>query len=75
MKSTNWNTYKTRLYTYDVAQDQASAGGVHHHQVRKAKSGWETRILQTNGTHEAAGKFEEVSDEVGRALFEQAKNS
>lgn len=63
----------TRGYTYDVAQDQASAGGVHHHQVRKTKAGWQTRILQSNGTHSAAGPAHEVSDSEGEVMFATAK--
>lgn len=73
MKSTTWNTYKTRGYTHDVAQDQRSAGGVHHHQVRKTKNGWQRRILQSNGTFSSAGEVESISDAEGAALYETAK--
>lgn len=75
MKATLWNTYATRGYTHDVANDQASSGGVHHHQVRKAKSGWQKRIVQSNGKHSAYGPVEPVSDAEGEAAFETALTS
>lgn len=63
MSKTNWNTYATYGYTFDAAQDQASAGGVHLHQVRKTKAGWMRRILQSNGRHKAAGPVTPIRDE------------
>lgn len=74
MKKTNWNTYSTRGYTYDVAQDQRSAGGVHHHQVRKIESGWQKRIKQTNGMHTSYGEVSSISDAEGEAAYAAAKN-
>jgi len=68
-----WNTYATHGYTYDVANDQTSAGGVHLYQVRLTKAGWQKRILQSNGRHRASGPVEQVSDADGVALFERAK--
>ncbi len=73
VKKTTWNTYMTRCYTYDVAKDQRSAGGVHHHQVRKTKSGWQKRVLQSNGMYSAAGPVNAITDEEGEAFFETAK--
>ncbi len=73
MKNTTWTTYRTAGYTFDAANDQASAGGVHHHQVRKTKSGWQKRILQSNGRHEAAGPVTAISDLEGEAAFATAK--
>lgn len=73
MKNTNWNTYRTTGYTHDVAQDQRSAGGVHHHQIRKTKSGWQKRIEQSNGRWTAAGPATPVDDAEGEALFETAR--
>ncbi len=72
MRKSTWNTYKTRGYTHDVANDQASAGGVHHHQVRKTASGWQVRIVQSNGRHVAYGPVSPVSDEDGEAYFATA---
>lgn len=69
MKRTNWNTYATRGYTFDAAQDQRSAGGVHLHQVRKTKAGWQKRILQSNGRFKAAGPVSAISDADGEAAF------
>jgi hypothetical protein len=62
-----WTTYATTGYAYDVANDQASAGGVHHRQVRKTKSGWQERICQSNGHHVAYGPVESISHEEGEA--------
>lgn len=73
MQKTTWNTYATRCYTYDVANDQRSAGGVHLHQVRKTKSGWQKRILQSNGRFEAAGEVEPISEAEGEAKFATAQ--
>ena len=74
MKKTTWTTYATRGYTYDVAQDQRSAGGVHYHQVRKTKTGWQKRIVQANGMHSASGPTSAISDADGEAAFSSAKN-
>lgn len=67
-----WTTYRQLGYTYDVANDQASAGGVHLHQVRKTAAGWQHRILQSNGQRQAAGPVDPISDEEGEACFTQA---
>jgi hypothetical protein len=75
IRKNNWNTYATRGYTYDAANDQASAGGVHHHQVRLGKAGWQTRICQSNGRHQAYGPVSAISDEDGEANFATAKQS
>lgn len=73
IRATTWNTYRIAGYTHDVAQDQASAGGVHIHQVRKTKTGWQTRIVQSNGKHRAVGPVSAMSDADGAAAFETAK--
>lgn len=74
IRKDTWRTYATRGYTYDVANDQASAGGVHLYQVRRAKGGfWQTRICQSNGRHQSFGPVSAVSEAEGEALFEQAR--
>lgn len=73
MRKSTWNTYRITGYTYDVANDQASAGGVHEHQVRRTKSGWQTRILQSNGRHSSFGPVSPLSDAEGEALFATAQ--
>lgn len=73
LRKTTWNTYATRGYTYDVANDQASAGGVHLHQVRKTNAGWQTRVCQSNGRHEAYGPVSPVPDADGEAYFATAE--
>ncbi len=67
-----WNTYRTTGYTHDVGNDQRSAGGVHHHQVRLTKAGWQYRIVQSNGNHRSIGKTEPLSREDGESRFETA---
>ena len=74
MKKTTWTTYRTTGYTHDVAQDQRSAGGVHHHQVRKTAAGWQKRIEQTNGRFHSYGEVSAISDGEGEAAFATAKN-
>ena len=69
----HWNTYATYGYTHDVANDPASTGGVHLHQVRFGKAGWMTRIMQSNGNHRAAGRARSISDTEGEAFFATAQ--
>lgn len=73
IRKTTWNTYATTCYTYDAANDQRSAGGVHHHQVRKAASGWQYRICQSNGRYESYGPVSPLSDADGEARFATAQ--
>jgi hypothetical protein len=72
MKMTAWNTYYTGGYTHDVANDQASAGGVHLHQVRRTLAGWQRRIVQSNGRHQAYGAVESISKEDGADKYASA---
>lgn len=71
MDKRTWRTYHTAAYTYDVAGDQASQGGVHFHQIRRIKTGWEKRIVQTNGRHVAIGPVTPVPAAVGESKFSQ----
>lgn len=73
LKKTTWNTYATRGYTFDVANDQASSGGVHHHQVRKTSKGWQKRICQSNGMNVAYGPVSPIGEAEGEALFATAE--
>lgn len=73
MKRSAWNTYRTTAYTFNVANDQPSSGGVHHHQVRKTRSGWQKRIIQSNGTYRASGPVVPVDDANGEAAYATAK--
>lgn len=73
MKQQTWNTYLTTGYTYDVAQCQRSAGGVHQHQIRRTASGWQKRICQSNGRYKAFGPVSSLSDADGEAAYETAK--
>ena len=73
MRKSTWNTYAISVYSYDVANDRKSQGGVHLHQVRNTPSGWQHRILQSNGIHEASGPVDYISDPAGEVRFATAK--
>jgi hypothetical protein len=73
IKKTTWNSYDHTGYTYDCANDQRSAGGIHIHQVRLGKHGWQHRICQSNGSHTAYSPVTPIDDEQGETWFEQAK--
>lgn len=73
LRKSTWNTYATRGYTHDVANDQRSAGGVHLHQIRKTAAGWQSRICQTNGQWEAYGEVSPISEQDGEAYFATAQ--
>lgn len=47
-------------------------GGVHLHQVRQGKGGWQKRVVDSNGVYRSAGKIEAVADADGEALFVRA---
>lgn len=72
MKKTNWTTYKTTCYTFDAANDQRSAGGLHHHQVRLTPGGWQYRIRQCNGKFRAHGPVQSITAADGEARFASA---
>jgi hypothetical protein len=74
LRKSSWNTYRVCGYTYDVANDQASAGGVHLKQVRLNKGEWQYRICQSNGNHTSYSETEVISIEDGLQKFEQAKS-
>lgn len=74
LTKTTWNTYAISGYTHDVANDQASAGGVHLHQVRRTRAGyWQTRICQSNGRHESYGPVAVIDDEDGESHYATAQ--
>lgn len=75
MSKGTWNTYSRACYTYDVANDQRSAGGTHCHEVRHHREGgWQTRIRQSNGVHTSYGPVTPIEAVDGWARFETAKN-
>ena len=73
IKAGTWNTYRTTGYTHQVGNDQRATGGVHHHQVRRTKAGWQKRILESNGRFQSAGPVTAVDDATGEALFATAQ--
>lgn len=72
IKKTTWNTYASCCYTHDVANDQASAGGVHLHQIRHHHGHWQTRICQSNGQHQSYSDVSPVDPAAGEACFATA---
>ena len=72
MEKNVWNTYATYCYTYDVANDQRSAGGVHLYQVRKTRVGWQKRILQSNGNYCHPGPVRPMDEQDGEVAFATA---
>lgn len=75
MKPTNWNTYRITPFVSDVANDRASSGCIHCHQVRRSPAGWQKRIMQVNGRHVAYGPVEPLSNAEGSAAFATAQQS
>lgn len=73
MRSSTWNTYRVSGYTHDVANDQRSAGGVHLHQVRRTKSGWQERVKQSNGRFASFGAVRAIADREGEVYFAKAR--
>ena len=74
MKKENWNTVSIRGYTYDCANDQRSAGGVHMREVRRTKSGhWQTRIRQSNGAFTAYSPVQPINDAEGESMYATAE--
>jgi hypothetical protein len=74
MKNSTWTTYRIVGYEYDVSNDQRSAGGIHFHQVRRVKDGWQHRICQSNGCYRAYGPVRAISAEDGEARWATATN-
>ena len=73
MRKDRWNTYSLSGFSYDVANDQASAGGVHIRQIKRGCEGWMHRVLQINGNHRASGPAEPIDAAHGEACYECAK--
>lgn len=80
MKKSKWNTFKVGGYTHDIGRyhvdprnDERSAGGVHLHQIRKTAKGWQVRICQSNGKHQAYSNIENISDIEGIEKFNKIK--
>ena len=73
MNKRTWTTYFTGAFTYDVADDQASAGGVHQHQIRKTRRGWQERIRQVNGVHVSYGPVKSIPEKSGEVTWAIAK--
>ena len=69
IRKTTWNTYAVKGHAFDITGDRASAGGVHLHQVRQTRGGWQKRIVQSNGGRSSAGEIHPISDADGEAFF------
>lgn len=68
-----WNTYAITGYTHQVGTDAAATGGVHRHEVRKTKAGWQKRVVDSNGRFQSAGPVTPVTEADGEAMFAQAE--
>lgn len=73
IRKTTWNTYRLTGFSHDVANDQASAGGVHLLQVRCHRGFWQHRVCQSNGIHQAYSQVEVIDDADGEAKFASAQ--
>jgi len=73
MRKTTWNTYRIVGYSYDVANDQRSAGGVHLYQVRHTTDGWQHRICQSNGRFRSFGPVSPMEPAEGAAALATAQ--
>lgn len=69
-----WNTYAVRGYTQQAGTDGRATGGVHLHQVRRGRVGWQVRVMDSNGRFLSAGPVSPVSDAEGEAHLETARN-
>jgi hypothetical protein len=68
-----WNTYAVYGYTHQVGTDGRATGGVHLHQVRRGRAGWQVRTVDSNGRFQSAGPVSPVTDAEGEAHFETAR--
>lgn len=68
-----WNTYCISGYTHQVGDDPRATGGVHLHQVRLSRSGWQRRTVDSNGRWASPGPIEGLPDDQGEALFARAE--
>jgi len=75
IRKTTWNTFRTSCYTHDVANDQASAGGVHLRQVRWNGHQWQMRVCQSNGCYRSYSEVWAVTDAEGEAAFATAQQN
>jgi alkylated DNA nucleotide flippase Atl1 len=67
-----WNTYRITGYTYQAGTDARATGGVHLHEVRRGRAGWQKRVVDSNGNYSSAGEAEPISDAEGEAAFQTA---
>ena len=63
-----FKTYRTvtaRPYQFDLSGGHSpqSCGGVHLVQLMKTESGWNKRVVQSNGNHTFTAKGYPISDE------------
>lgn len=75
LRKSTWNTYRITGYTHQVGDDARATGGVHLHQIRRAKSAWHRRTVDSNGRYRSAGPAVVVSDADGEAMYKQACRS
>jgi hypothetical protein len=75
IRRATWNTYQVRGYGHQVGTDQRATGGVHLHQVRRARGGsWQMRLVDSNGRYQSPGPVTAIDDAIGEAHFATAQD-
>lgn len=69
-----WNTYAVTGYTHQVGTDPRATGGVHLHQIKRLRSTWAKRIVDSTGRFASPGEVTPVDVATGECLFERAKS-
>jgi hypothetical protein len=72
LRKSVWNTYRITGYTHQVGDDARATGGVHLHQVRRSRRGWQRRTVDSNGRYTSPGPVAPLADAEGEALYRQA---
>lgn len=73
MRRDVWTTYRTTGYTHQVGTDPRATGGVHFHQVRKTSTGWQKRIIESNGRYESTSPIQQLDAAEGERYFALAR--
>lgn len=72
MSRNKWNTYALVGFTTQHGDNRAACGGVTLWQIKRGRSTWLRRAVDSNGRHEGIGRAEPVDEAEGEALFETA---
>ena len=72
MSRNTFTTYRITGYHTQHGEDARATGGVVMLQVRRTRSGWQRRSVDSNGRYRSAGPVEPISEAEGEALFATA---